>query len=93
MAEAIDREQVIDQILNPYRENADQLLKDLGLSGFPTREQVHQEIEAKLLLPPDGIPEHWLPTYQMYVRLCFIPGDPDYPFSDTGSQTFPYNLS
>lgn len=63
------REHVIDQILNPRRENADQILEDLGLAGFPTREQVHQEIEAKLLLPPDRIPDHWLSTYQMYVCL------------------------
>jgi antiviral helicase SKI2 len=58
----------IDQILNPRRENADQILEDLGLAGFPTRDKVHQEIEAKFLLPPDRIPEHWLPTYQMYVQ-------------------------
>lgn len=69
------REQVIDQILNPRRENADQILEDLGLAGFPTREQVHQEIETKLLLPPDRIPEHWLPTYQMYVYLCYNTGN------------------
>lgn len=55
----------IDQILNPRREDADQILEDLGLAGFPTRDKVHQEIEAKFLLPPDRIPEHWLPTYQI----------------------------
>ncbi|OAX42662.1 ATP-dependent RNA helicase [Rhizopogon vinicolor AM-OR11-026] len=60
------REYVMDQIINPRRENADQILEDLGLAGFPTREQVHREIEAKLLLPPDRIPEHWLPTYQIH---------------------------
>lgn len=67
MAETMpdNREHVMDQILNPQREDADQILDDLGLTGFPTRDKVHQEIEAKLLLPPDRIPEHWLPTYQI----------------------------
>ncbi|KAG2156698.1 ATP-dependent RNA helicase, partial [Suillus bovinus] len=49
----------------PRREDANQILEDLGAAGFPTRDEVHQEIEAKLLLPPDRIPEHWLPTYQI----------------------------
>ncbi|KAG2149531.1 ATP-dependent RNA helicase [Suillus cothurnatus] len=67
MAETMpdNREHVMDQILNPRREEADQILEDLGVAGFPTRDKVHQEIEAKLLLPPDRIPEHWLPTYQI----------------------------
>ncbi|KAG1754810.1 ATP-dependent RNA helicase [Suillus paluster] len=67
MAETIPdiREHVMDQILHPRREDADQILEDLELAGFPTRDKVHQEIEAKLLLPPDRIPEHWLPTYQI----------------------------
>jgi antiviral helicase SKI2 len=63
----------IDQILNPRREDADQILEDLGLAGFPTRDKVHQEIEAKFLLPPDRIPEHWLPTYQMHVQDLYMP--------------------
>ncbi|KAG1774053.1 ATP-dependent RNA helicase [Suillus placidus] len=67
MAETMpdNREHVMDQILNPQREDADLILDDLGLAGFPTRDKVHQEIEAKLLLPPDRIPEHWLSTYQI----------------------------
>lgn len=67
-----NHEHVMDQILNPRREDADQILEDLGVAGFPTRDKVHQEIEAKLLLPPDRIPEHWLPTYQMYVHALYM---------------------
>ncbi|KAH7915723.1 ATP-dependent RNA helicase [Hygrophoropsis aurantiaca] len=57
---------MIDRILNPVAEDADHLLEDIGLASFPSREQVHREIEAKLLLPPDQLPEHWLSTYQIH---------------------------
>lgn len=57
--------QVLDQILDPRPENAAELLSELGLSGLPSREQVHREIEEKLLLPREKLPVHWLPTYQV----------------------------
>ncbi|KAH7922845.1 ATP-dependent RNA helicase [Leucogyrophana mollusca] len=56
----------IEQILNPAHEDADKILEDIGLASFPSRERVHQEIEAKLLLPPDKLPDHWLSTYQIH---------------------------
>lgn len=55
----------LDNILTPKRENRSRLLHDIGLSGLPSREQVHAEIESKLLSPSDTLPRHWLPTYQM----------------------------
>ncbi|OBZ78640.1 hypothetical protein A0H81_01271 [Grifola frondosa] len=55
-----------DQILSPASENAPQLLKVLGLSGPPSREEVHKKIERKLLLPKETLPDHWLPTYQVH---------------------------
>ncbi|KAG0707535.1 ATP-dependent RNA helicase [Suillus ampliporus] len=81
MAEAMpdSREHVMDQILNPRREDAAQILEDLGLAGFPTRDKVHQEIEAKLLLPPDRIPEHWLPTYQIFPLQSLLTSEPSPP--------------
>jgi hypothetical protein len=42
------------------------LLESLGLGGLPSREQVHREIEEKLLLPNEKLPDHLLTTYQMY---------------------------
>ena len=57
--------EVIRQTLQIIPGNARKLLEDLGLTGLPSREQVHREIEAKLLLPRERIPDHWLPTYQM----------------------------
>lgn len=57
---------VIQQILSPSPEDAEELLEEIGLGGIPSSEQVHQKIEAKLLSPPDTLPDHWLSTYQMY---------------------------
>jgi antiviral helicase SKI2 len=59
---------LIQQILRPTADQGPRLLEDLGLSGLPSREQVHHEIEEKLLLPRERLPDHWLPTYQMYAR-------------------------
>ncbi|KAI0931412.1 hypothetical protein AcV5_005097 [Taiwanofungus camphoratus] len=60
------KRRVLDQILNPSPRDADDILNDLGLSGLPSREEVHKAIEEKLLLPKDRLPEHWLPTYQIH---------------------------
>ena len=58
--------EILEDILNPRPERAQGTLAELGLSGLPSREDVHREIEAKLLVPKSQIPSHWLPTYQMY---------------------------
>jgi antiviral helicase SKI2 len=57
---------IIDRILQTSPDNAEKLLEELGHASLPSREQVHRAIETKLLLPPKRIPDHWLPTYQMY---------------------------
>lgn len=57
---------VLDKLLHPDKKHAEDLLKELGLAGLPSREQVHREIEEKLLLPQDKFPEHWLSSYQVY---------------------------
>ncbi|EKM61427.1 uncharacterized protein PHACADRAFT_156677 [Phanerochaete carnosa HHB-10118-sp] len=59
-------EEVLDKLLHPNKQHAKDLLKELGLAGLPSREQVHREIEEKLLLPQDKFPEHWLPSYQVH---------------------------
>ena len=61
---------IIQQILSPTPEDAEGLLEEIGLGAIPSREQVHQEIDAKLLSPPDTLPDHWLSTYQMYGSLA-----------------------
>ncbi|EGO31119.1 ATP-dependent RNA helicase [Serpula lacrymans var. lacrymans S7.9] len=57
---------LISQILQPSKGNSDDLLEKIGLGGIPSREQVYQEIEEKLLLPPSTLPENWLSTYQIH---------------------------
>lgn len=61
---------IIQQILSPTPGDAETLLEEIGLGAIPSREQVHQEIDAKLLSPPDTLPNHWLSTYQMYGSLA-----------------------
>ena len=58
------REDILDKLLHPDRSHANELLQELGLASIPSREQVHREIEEKLLLPQDKFPDHWLPLYQ-----------------------------
>ena len=56
---------ILDHILNPKEGRSDDILDRMGLYSLPTREQIHSEIEEKLLLPKDKFPSHWLPTYQV----------------------------
>ncbi|KAH8099717.1 antiviral helicase [Cristinia sonorae] len=56
---------VVHDILNPRQERAQVTLAELGFAGLPSREDVHSEIEAKLLVPKSQVPSHWLPTYQV----------------------------
>ncbi|KAF5392467.1 hypothetical protein D9757_002240 [Collybiopsis confluens] len=56
----------IDDIQNPKSENVERLLAELGLAHLPSKEDVHREIEQKLLLPRDRLPPNWLPKYQVH---------------------------
>lgn len=58
---------MLDAIVHPENKNAPKLLDALGLADVPTRERVHREIEQRLLLPQEKLPEDWLPRYQEYV--------------------------
>jgi hypothetical protein len=55
---------LIPKIINPESSNAEEILAELGLNGLPTPQEIHREIEQKLLLPPDKFPDHWLPYLQ-----------------------------
>jgi hypothetical protein len=59
------QKELIHQIVHPNPEDAQKLLEDLGLAGLPSPQQVHKEIEEKLLLPRNTLPNHWLPSYQL----------------------------
>lgn len=56
---------LIQNIVSPNPEHAAGLLDGLGLSELPSRERIHAEIEERLLLPKQKLPDHWLPKYQM----------------------------
>ncbi|KAJ7610948.1 P-loop containing nucleoside triphosphate hydrolase protein [Roridomyces roridus] len=60
-----DHRELVNQIVSPTK-SRDDFLKDLGFAGLPSREQVHQEIKEKLLLPQETLPSHWLSTYQAH---------------------------
>ena len=44
------------------------LLASLGLDIAPSREQIYREIEERLLLPKERLPEEWLSKYQVWVH-------------------------
>ncbi|KZV82840.1 ATP-dependent RNA helicase [Exidia glandulosa HHB12029] len=48
--------------------NADKdvLLKELGLDGVPSRDEILRELEDRYLTPKDVLPDHWLSTYQIH---------------------------
>ena len=56
---------LIEKIVSPHPDYAPGLLDSLGLSEPPSRERIHAEIEERLLLPKQKLPDHWLPKYQM----------------------------
>jgi antiviral helicase SKI2 len=45
-----------------------QLLASLGWDSVPSREQTYHEIEERLLLPKERLPEDWLAKYQVWVK-------------------------
>lgn len=58
--------QALRHILHPSEDDRENILVELGLDGPPSEEQIHREIEEKLLLPKDKFPDHWLSVYQEY---------------------------
>jgi hypothetical protein len=82
-------EEILDAIRNPDSENVPILLDRLGFGGAPSPEQVYREIEEKLLLPKDRMPDHWLLSYQMYVNVCLTTIDLSWLATQTmAAQTF-----
>jgi antiviral helicase SKI2 len=50
---------------NLFSADSPQLLASLGLDSVPSPEQTYREIEERLLLPRDKLPEDWLSKYQV----------------------------
>lgn len=58
-------ERLSDRDLSP--KDSLQFLASLGLDNVPSREQTYREIEERLLLPKETLPEDWLSKYQVWV--------------------------
>ncbi|KAJ7070626.1 antiviral helicase [Mycena amicta] len=57
---------LVEGIANPDKVDKVKLLKELGLDAIPSPDDIHREIEEKLLLPKPSLPRHWLPTHQLH---------------------------
>jgi hypothetical protein len=51
--------EIVDKILNPRHEDADELLDRLGLAKPPTREEILKQIEKEFLQPKFPDNENW----------------------------------
>lgn len=83
-----EHRRILEKIVSPSPSNEEELLKELGLAGLPSRDQVHEQIQQKLLAPKDKLPAHWLPAYQMYVgsSSCYTVVSSDERGQSLGSQ-------
>jgi hypothetical protein len=52
-------DEIIDKLLNPKPEDANETLERLGLARFPTREEILQKIEKEYLEPKLPEDENW----------------------------------
>lgn len=59
------RGETLGYILYPNPEDSAHILQDLQLASSPSSSQVHERIKQTLLLPPQILPSHWLPSYQV----------------------------
>ena len=62
--------ELINKIVHPKPEDASTILQQLHLSP-PTRKEIHEDIEHRLLLPPRTFPQQWLPSYQVFGSFSF----------------------
>jgi antiviral helicase SKI2 len=66
----VDRMSV--RLSNLLPEDPHHRLTSLGLDTVPSREQVYREIEDRLLLPQERLPEEWLSRYQVWVHCAAL---------------------
>lgn len=77
--------------LDPFHKDSLQLLASLGLDTVPSREQTYREIEERLLLPKETLPEDWLSKYQVWVYCATLPSClSDLWNQDTGMSRYQY---
>lgn len=64
MAEG-DSTQNLPNLSNILAKDSPELLASIGLNAIPSREHIYREIEQRLLLPEERLPDHWLSKYQL----------------------------
>lgn len=64
MAEGANTQNLPD-LSNIAAKDAPELLASIGLNAIPSREHIYREIEQRLLLPEERLPDHWLSKYQL----------------------------
>lgn len=57
--------ELVEQAAGASSGSSQDFLEQLGLAGLPSKEDVHRQIEEKLLLSRAELPSHWLSTYQI----------------------------
>jgi antiviral helicase SKI2 len=60
------------ELLDLFPEDSQQLLTSLGLDSVPSGDQTYREIEERLLLPKETLPEDWLSKYQVWVHIATL---------------------
>lgn len=55
----------VSKVAQPKSNDASGLLAELGLDTIPSREQVHQNLNDRLLVPRERLPANWLKDYQV----------------------------
>ena len=60
--------QNLPDLSNIQAGDARQLLASIGLNAIPSHEHIYREIEQRLLLPEERLPNHWLSKYQLWVQ-------------------------
>jgi len=73
-----------------FPEDSRRLLASLGWDSVPSREQTYREIEERLLLPKERLPEDWLSKYQVWVHHAILPIHDLTSLQDTGMSRFQY---
>lgn len=61
----MDFADTISKVVLPKSIDASNLLAELGLDTIPSRDQVHQNLDDRLLVPRERLPTNWLKDYQV----------------------------
>lgn len=61
----MDLADTISKIAHPKSTDAAAILAELKLDKIPSREEVYQNLNERLLVPRERLPANWLKDYQV----------------------------